>query len=557
MGEGFEDRWHIFADRQQYHRATRSYALSLKKLQEENLALQKRIEGLEYERNYYRSAFEAISNAGWWKLTAPLRRLCEKLQKSPPPPPAPERQWEKPKVSAEETELRSVQDAQSTAIFGIEAAVRSAALTRSLEAQTYRNWQWGSEGSDYTLLLDADCELHPYALSILSEALSRSELVYCDELAGEKPIFRFAYSPYAFRGSCDPGTLLALRTDLLSTLPEGEGRQERILRLFEGTASVEHIPYLLCATPEERKTAATEEGCAALSRSLARSGQPAAVSVTPEGYYHVAYEITGTPLVSIVIPNWEHFADISACLESVFAKTTYPNFEVIIVRNGRESEEISAFYAEAERRWENLRVLPYSGGFNYSAICNFGVRAAGGEYVLLLNNDMEVIAPDWIQEMLMLTQQEDVGIVGAKLLYPDETVQHCGMAFTSPTTIEHLFRGVSTLESGPCGFLQTVQEVTAVTGACILLRHSLYESLSSLDESLAVSFSDVDLCMKARAAGFRVLCTPFATLYHFEGSSRGKNGTEESDRIFLWESEIFFTRWGEWSKKGDLLFSVK
>lgn len=567
MADGSSDRWHYYADRQKFHGISRDAAAALQSLQTENRALQEEIRRLQGERDYYQASFDAIRTARWWTITAPLRKMVERFRKlrSPSVQPAePSYHWTKPEVSPEETSKWAERHAASSAVFGIEAAERSEALLRSLQNQSYASWQWGSEGSDFTLLLTADCALHPYALSMLAEALERHDLVYCDEWVKsgkgneeESALCRFAFSPYSLRSSCDLGTVVAVRTSLFSALPDGANNTERLLMLCDMASSVQHIPALLCRKAGAYTPTASEEGCIALEKHLRRHGLTGSVAPTEDGhYYHITYDIPREPLVSVVIPNWEHIVDISVCLESLFSRSSYRNIEVIVVRNGSESDEISAFYAEAERQWEKLRVVSYAGEFNYSAICNFGVQAAAGEYILLLNNDIEVITPNWIEEMLMLAQQKDVGVVGAKLLYPNETVQHCGMAFTSPISIEHMFRGESALESGPLGFLSTVQEVTAVTGACILLRSELFHALGGLDERLAVSFSDVDLCMKTRRAGYRVLVTPFACLYHMEGSTRGTELTGKDAEQFLEEAARFFARWGEWSEKGDLFVNA-
>ena len=563
MSDVFDKASHLYAERQRLHGIAQENAADIELLHTENRELRAEIELLRHEREYYRAAFESISNARWWKLTAPLRRMTEQLRRlfhPRKPVPLSGRVW--PETDREETVRRRTKDTDARKTFGIVSQNRSEALKRSLEAQTYPAWQWGSEGSDYTLLLSTDCELHPYALSVLAETLESHELVYGDELfeadGKEQTLFRFAFSPYSLRSSCDLGTVLAVRSALFASLPTDCGGIDRLLLLCDAAESAAHIPAVLCRRAGAAMPVATEEGCEALQRHLQRHGLSGTVTPTEDGcYYHVAYEIVGAPMVSIVIPNWEHLVDISVCLDSIYQRSTYPNFEIILVRNGQESEEISAYYAAAEKGRRNLRMVSYTGEFNYSAVCNAGVKAAKGEYVLLLNNDVEVITPAWIEEMLMLAQQQDVGIVGAKLLYPNETVQHCGMAFTSPKTIEHLFRGASALDPGPLGFLCTMQEVTAVTGACVLLRRSLYETLGGLDEGYAVYFSDVDLCMKTREAGYRILCTPFSCLYHMEGSSCGTAETPEKEQQFLRDSDRFFARWGKWSKKGDLFVNLK
>ena len=242
---------------------------------------------------------------------------------------------------------------------------------------------------------------------------------------------------------------------------------------------------------------------------------------------------------------------METCLNSIFEKTTYSNFEIVIIENNSQSEDIFSYYRIIQKKWKNVRVVYYKGPFNYSAINNYGARFTEGEHLLLLNNDTEIITPDWIQEMLMFSQRPDVGAVGAKLYYPDDTIQHAGIAVGLLTLAGHLHRGFDRYHPGYMGRLVYAQDFSAVTGACLMVRKTVWDEIGGLDESFEVAFNDVDFCMRIRKAGYLVIWTPFAELYHYESKSRGYEDTPEKQRRFEGEVRRFRERWEKELAAGD------
>ena len=271
-----------------------------------------------------------------------------------------------------------------------------------------------------------------------------------------------------------------------------------------------------------------------------------------ETIFQIKYEILGNPKVSIIIPNKDHLEDLMRCLSSILERSTYDNYEIIVVENNSVSEEIFIYYKQIQEN-HAIRVIHYEGDFNYSRINNFGVSQAKGEYVLLLNNDTSVITPDWIEEMLMYAQRKDVGAVGAKLYYEDRTIQHAGvvLGLGAHRTAGHSHYRVDHQNLGYMGRLCYAQNVSAVTGACLLVSKELFEKAGGLDESFAVSLNDVDFCIKLREMGYLNVFTPFAELYHYESVSRGLDDQGEKAKRYNEESARFRNKWKAVLEKGD------
>ncbi len=304
------------------------------------------------------------------------------------------------------------------------------------------------------------------------------------------------------------------------------------------------------------KTYCIDAGIAALRSHYQRLGVAVEdVSLIPEtpGYYKTDYVIDRPGRVSILIPTCDHAQDLETCVESIYARTTYPDFEVLLIENNSKEEATFQTYARLQKRHpENLRVLTWQGkGFNYSALNNFGAQYATGEYLLLLNNDTEVLTPRWLEEMVMYAQQKRVGCVGAKLLYPDDTVQHAGVGLGIGGVAGHLHKYFPAASDGYMGRLNYVQDVYAVTAACLLVRTEIYQAVGGLDESFAVAFNDVDFCVRVREAGYTNVFTPFAQLYHYESKSRGQEDDPVKQRRFQGEVLRFQQRWGKQLAAGD------
>ena len=268
--------------------------------------------------------------------------------------------------------------------------------------------------------------------------------------------------------------------------------------------------------------------------------------------FRIKYELTSRPLVSIIIPNKDHVDDLSRCVESIINLSTYDNYEIVIVENNSETAEIRTYYEEISRH-PRVQVVEYKGDFNYSKINNFGVQYAKGEYLLLLNNDTEVITPDWMEELLMYAMRKDVGVVGAKLYYPDKTIQHAGIVIGlgAHRTAGHTHYRIPEANVGYMGRLCYAQDVTAVTGACMMVSKALYEELGGLDESFTVALNDVDFCLRVREKGFLNIFTPFAELYHYESKSRGSDKKDERALRYQQESDRFRVKWADALAKGD------
>lgn len=333
-----------------------------------------------------------------------------------------------------------------------------------------------------------------------------------------------------------------------------------VLRCCEKAKKIYHVPKALyhwrsheksTAGNPESKLYAFEAGRRAIEAHYKRVGIDAAVELTPNlGLYRSRFVIKGNPLVSIIIPNMDHAEDLDKCIQSVLEKSTYSNYEIVIVENNSELPETFAYYKKLEKR-ENIRVIYWDKEFNYSAINNFGAREARGEYLLLLNNDTEIITGNWIEEMLGYCQREDVGIVGARLYYADDTIQHAGVILGFGGIAGHAAIGQDRDELGYMARALTPQDVSIVTAACMMVDREVFEAVGGLDERLKVAFNDVDFCMKVRKKGYLVVYNPYAELYHYESKSRGMEDTPEKVARFAGEIELFKSKWENELKKGD------
>ena len=239
--------------------------------------------------------------------------------------------------------------------------------------------------------------------------------------------------------------------------------------------------------------------------------------------YRVRWDIVGEPKVSILIPNKDHTEDLEKCLQSIWKKTTWDRFEVIVIENNSTDPATFAYYEKARQRYDGLKVVTYPGkGFNFSAINNFGRKAAEGDYLLLLNNDVEVVNGDWLTELLrQCAHPGGAAICGAMLWYPDETIQHAGIVTGLGGYAGHSHKYKKKGGSGYLFRTSTVQDFSGVTGACLLVKTAVYDEMHGLDEQFAVAFNDVDFCLRVRDAGYRIAWTPYAELIHYESKSRG------------------------------------
>lgn len=434
---------------------------------------------------------------------------------------------------------------------------------------------------NYIALFDHDDVLHPSVLYEYMKVICEkdADYIYCDEATfhGNKTIddmitlhFKPDYAPdnlcannYICHFSAFKRTLLE-GTELFRSEFDGSQDHDMILRLTAKAKCVAHVPKLLyywrshagsVASDISAKSYAIEAAKGAVAAHLREEGwENFEITSTKafETIFRIKYEIKGNPRVSILIPNKDHLDDLKRCISSIVEKSSYDNYEIIVIENNSTTDEIFAYYEELKKN-PDIRVVTYEGDFNYSAINNFGERYAAGEYILLLNNDTQVITLDWIEELLMYAQREDVGAVGAKLYYEDKTIQHAGvvLGLGAHRTAGHTHYRVSSNNLGYMGRLCYAQDVMAVTGACLMMRKSLFEELGGLDEGFAVSLNDVDLCIRAWKSGHVNVFTPFAELYHFESVSRGLDDKGEKAKRYDRESAVFREKWKDLLEKGD------
>lgn len=326
----------------------------------------------------------------------------------------------------------------------------------------------------------------------------------------------------------------------------GNSRYDLALRAFEavGAAAICHIPRLLNHRFEPALPAAPDIDV--VERHLARVGRPGKVTANPEvgGYTRVRFALPETkPLVSIVIPTRDRLDLLRVAVGSVLAKTTYTPFEIIIVDNGSvEKSTIDYFAALQDSR---VRVLRDDRPFNFSALNNAAVRAAAGDYICMMNNDIEILTPDWLEEMMSFAVQPDVGCVGARLWYPDGTLQHGGVLLGFHGVAGHMHKFLPRGRAGYANRSALQQSLSAVTAAALLVKRSIYEAVGGLDESLAVAFNDVDFCLKVRDAGYRNIYTPFAEMNHYESASRGFENSPEKKAREKSEIDIIKVRYGD------------
>ncbi|WP_312102981.1 glycosyltransferase [Pygmaiobacter massiliensis] len=464
-----------------------------------------------------------------------------------------------------------------------EPRIRVKKLAQNLGISGNTNAAMEVATGDYFALLDHDDLLHPSALwYMVKEIADGADFVYTDELTFEGDILNV--KNYAFKPDFAPEMLLscnyichfsAFSRALLAKAGGGfrseyDGSQDydMVLRLTEQADKIAHVPHALyywrasatsVASDISAKQYCIDAAIAALQAHLERMHLAGKVSLIPKtpGFYKIDYALTAQPLISIIIPSCDHIADLDKCICSICEKTSYKNYEILIVENNSRNKETFAYYEDLSGRTD-VQVLYYleNEPFNYSKLNNFGVKYAKGEVLLLLNNDVEILSERWLEEMLMYVQQPEIGAVGAMLYYPDDTVQHAGVGIGIGGIAGHLHKYFSRDSHGYMGRMHYAQNVGAVTGACLMLRRKVYEQLHGLNEEFAVAFNDVDLCMRIRRAGYRIVLTPHAKLYHYESKSRGGETTPEKQKRFLGEIKLFEEYWQRELDQGDPFYNI-
>ncbi len=448
---------------------------------------------------------------------------------------------------------------------------------------------------EYIGLFDHDDILHPEVLYWYVKAINEenADYIYCDETTFKgddinkmitmhfKPdyaIDNLRANNYICHFSVFKRTLLD-GTELFRTKFDGSQDHDMILRLTDRAQHIVHIPKLLyywrshagsVASDINAKPYAIDAAKGAVADHLRRHGYDHFKITSTRAFetiFKITYEVMGTPKISIVIPNCEHADDLRRCITSIYEKSVYDNYEIIVVENGSTGSEIKGYYEELKTGSlkDIVKVVDfYEGGahlnpdgsrpsFNYSAVVNYGVQKSSGEYVVLLNNDTQVITVNWMEELLMYAQRNDVGAVGAKLYFPDRKIQHAGVVLKlgAHRTAGHSHYGQAGMNLGYMGRLCYAQDVSAVTGACLMVSRAKYDEVGGFDETFEVSLNDVDFCLKLREKGYLNVFTPFAELFHYESLSRGLDLEGKNAQRYEKESEHFRTKWKEVLDKGD------
>lgn len=438
---------------------------------------------------------------------------------------------------------------------------------------------------EYIGLFDHDDILHPSVLYEYIKAINEknADYLYCDETTFKsgninqmltmhfKPDYavdNLRANNYICHFSVFARKLLD-GTELFRSRFDGSQDHDMILRLTDRAEHVVHVPKLMyywrshpgsTASDINAKPYAVESAKGAVADHLKRHGfEHFQITSTRafETIFKIRYQIIGSPKISIIIANKDHVGDLKRCITSVIEKSTYENYEIIVVENNSTEADTFAYYEELKEN-ERIKIVTFEGSFNYSAVNNLGAANASGEYLLLLNNDTQVITVNWIEEMLMYAQRDDVGAVGAKLYYADKTIQHAGvvLALGAHRTAGHSHYGQHRDNLGYMGRLCYAQNVSAVTGACLLVKKSLFDIAGGLDESFEVSLNDVDFCLKLRQRGYLNVFTPFAELYHYESVSRGLDDRGEKAERYNEESERFRKKWKEVLETGDPYYNL-
>jgi GT2 family glycosyltransferase len=555
-----------------------------------NAQLQRQIGLLQVQVKGLDAQVRSMTQSSSWRLTAPLRWLGGHFQRIvrgvPPAPLAVHRgsyadwvaRYDNPGGSANHESRRAEMAAWPARprflVLTGAAGANAASLqqtTRSLEAQVYAEWTLQAgfptgpvDAADWIVWLEPGCTLPAHALfTIAKEIVAHPgvRMLYADtdaiDAAGQRsdPCFKPDWNPDLFlsRNLFAPmgviqGSLFEDAGGLDAAAGDAQGL-DLALRCVERVRAdqIRHIPRILshAGHASTRLAAAGAADVQALERHFRRTGTAATAEATPQGL-RTRYALPDAPpLVSLVIPTRNGVNLVRQCIESIVLETAYPNYEILLVDNGSDDPEALAYFAALDAQ-PGITVIRDDRPFNYSALNNAAVAQARGELVGLLNNDIEVISPDWLREMVSLALQPGVGAVGAKLLYPDMTIQHGGVVLGIGGMAGHAHKHLPSTAAGHGGRAQLVQNFSAVTAACLVVRKSLYEEVGGLDEAqLGVAYNDVDFCLRLREAGYRNVWTPYAELLHHESASRGLDVAAESRDRLARESAFMQGRWAE------------
>lgn len=429
---------------------------------------------------------------------------------------------------------------------------------------------------DYVVFVDHDDTLAPDALYECVKVLNRepdAEVIYTDSdklsengKRYSEPCFKPDFNLDLLRCQNYICHLTVIQKRFLDKVGylnsdySGVQDYDHILRCVERTNRIVHIPKILyhwrmcpgsVAVDTDNKPYTYELFQKILREHYERMGIQAEVKAVFPGVVRTVYQLSCEPLVSVIIANKDHREDLMRCVESLEQESEYKNLEILIVENNSVSEEIVTYYDQVQRQYDNVRVLRYEKEFNYADIQNYAAVRAKGDHLLLLNNDTWLERPESIREMLGYCMRDDVGIVGAKLLYPDDTIQHAGVIVGLGGVADHAFVGMDREDPGYCCRAICAQEYSAVTAACLMVKKTVFMEVGGMDTELKIAFNDVDFCLRVKEAGYKIIYNPFSIWYHDESKTRGAEDTPEKIERFRGEIEYFQRRWANFLYWGD------
>ncbi|BAF60761.1 hypothetical glycosyltransferase [Pelotomaculum thermopropionicum SI] len=424
---------------------------------------------------------------------------------------------------------------------------------------------------EFVGFLDCGDELAPHALLEIVKLLNREpkiDAIYTDEdrlnnkNKRSRPLFKPGWSPDLLLSMNYVGRYLAVRKSLLDKLNgfredvEGVHYHDMLLRLSELTKNIVRLPEVLYhrrSIPDwalYKAKDAKELSCKGqkiVLNTLARCGIDADVWLTGEGHFRVKYHLKEKPLVSIIIPTRDKINLLTRCINSILEKTTYKNYEIIVVDNGSIEKETKV-YLDKLKKVSGFVILNFDEPFNYSKINNFAVEHANGDYLLFLNNDTEVITTEWLEEMIALAQKRETGAVGVKLLFPDGTIQHGGVIIGLRGIAGHAFYCSPADKPGYMDFAVVCRNYSAVTAACMMMRRDVFYEVGGFDQELDIALNDIDLCLRVINKGYYVVWTPYVLLYHQESKTRGQVLSKRNISYFL-------NKWEKFLDNGDLFYN--
>lgn len=419
---------------------------------------------------------------------------------------------------------------------------------------------------EFIALLDHDDELAPQALYKIVNFLNihpNADLIYSDEDKLEtngvhtEPSFKPEWSPDMFLSTNYLCHLTVIRKSLVNKINgftkglEGSQDYDLFLRITEITQNIFHIPDILyhwrkipgsTAAVYSTKSYANQASIKSLKNHIQRTKTKATViNGIQQGTFRIIYQIS-TPLISIIIPNKDNVNYLQKCIESITQKSTYKNYEIIIIDTGSLNSKTFNYYQKLKSNFK-IKLLNWDKEFNFSQVNNFAVKKSIGDYLLFLNNDTEIITPDWIESMLQLAQKEEIGAVGCKLIFKNDDIQHAGVFLSVGGIANHNFYRLPDKISQPFPLLNSkdmIRNFSAVTGACLLINKKKFLSVDGFDTIFKIAYNDIDLCLKLNQLGYRTAYTPFAKLYHYQSVSISKNRNQSQ---FKKEQELMTKRW--------------